>query len=156
MDPPERASSSWNRYATSDSPAPSPSDVRRYEANGLRDQRHIRRRSEAPTPSFDTSRHVLHPPEHFDESMDARDHDDRPETREQNGNLAHEIWQKRRRKRDGYKLLGGMKMQENAADRKVLQRSAVNVLLIGLWYLFSLSISIVRPTTPDQMRHGLN
>ena len=88
--------------------------------------------------------------------MDTREREERAETSEQNGHLAHEAWQKRWRKRDGYKLLGGMKMQEDLAsrwriqlaDRQVLQRSAVNVLLIGLWYLFSLSISIVRLAEP--------
>lgn len=36
--------------------------------------------------------------------------------------------------------------EKKEADRDVLKRSLVNGLLIGLWYLFSLSISIVRPS----------
>lgn len=37
------------------------------------------------------------------------------------------------------------KQEHKLADLNVLKRSAINVLLIGLWYFFSLSISIVSP-----------
>ncbi len=33
--------------------------------------------------------------------------------------------------------------EKKEADQNVLKRSLINGLLIGLWYLFSLSISIV-------------
>ncbi len=36
--------------------------------------------------------------------------------------------------------------EKKEADQTVLKKSVVNVILIGLWYLFSLSISIVRST----------
>lgn len=35
------------------------------------------------------------------------------------------------------------KQERQLADMAVIKRSAINVLLIGLWYLFSLSISLV-------------
>ena len=137
------------------------------------DSQHVRRRSEATTPStFDAAAyrsHVLASPEHFDPSNDAdfEDAGSSHEPRFSNGAFAHEAWQKKRRKREGYNLLGGMMMQQEGkapasrwaiklADRQVLQRSAVNVLLIGLWYLFSTSISIVRPSPAlDFMRRIL-
>ena len=42
--------------------------------------------------------------------------------------------------------------EKKEADRSVVRRSLVNVTLIGLWYLFSLSISLVRGTCPSPSR----
>ena len=149
--------SSQGQYAASDFSASRSGDARTYETNRHDDQRHVRRRSEATTPStFDPAVYstcALEPPDHFDADTHHRDFRGQQELGSQNGSFVHEVWQKRRRKWDGYKLLGGMMVQDgaasrwriNLADRQVLQRSAVNVVLIGLWYIFSLSISIVCP-----------
>jgi solute carrier family 35 protein C2 len=40
--------------------------------------------------------------------------------------------------------------EKKEADQTVLKKSVVNVILIGLWYLFSLSISIVRSVLEHQ------
>ena len=63
----------------------------------------------------------------------------------------HEARQTTRRKRGSGSIGDGMtedqertpKQERKLADLNVLKRSAINVLLIGLWYFFSLSISIV-------------
>lgn len=54
-------------------------------------------------------------------------------------------WKRRRNQLDA--RIGGdvkvTKLEEKLADQSVVKRLVINAILIGLWYLFSLSISIV-------------
>jgi solute carrier family 35 protein C2 len=45
---------------------------------------------------------------------------------------------------------------QKEADQSVVKNSLINVLLIGLWYLFSLSISIVSPFLPRPVLRSTN
>ena len=66
---------------------------------------------------------------------------------------------KRKRRRNtlmDQRIAGDLKItadEKKEADQNVVKKSLINGLLIGLWYLFSLSISIVQPLpTPSKDR----
>jgi solute carrier family 35 protein C2 len=62
---------------------------------------------------------------------------------------------KRKRRRNillDQRIVGDVKItaeEKKEADQNVVKKSLINGLLIGLWYLFSLSISIVCPPPPS-------
>ncbi|KAH0536916.1 hypothetical protein FGG08_006254 [Glutinoglossum americanum] len=75
--------------------------------------------------------------------------EDGVEDDEETGLTAKERGRRRRRKRRNARvderIIGGSKVtkeEEREADQSVLKRSIINIILIGLWYTFSLSISI--------------
>ncbi|KAI9767438.1 MAG: Triose-phosphate Transporter [Geoglossum simile] len=81
--------------------------------------------------------------------LDELDSDDNVEDDEETGLTAKERRRRRRRMRRNTRIderiIGDLKVtkeEEKEADQSVLKRSIVNVALIGLWYTFSLSISI--------------
>ncbi|KAH0548680.1 hypothetical protein GP486_007776, partial [Trichoglossum hirsutum] len=81
--------------------------------------------------------------------LDELDSEDDAEDDEETGLTARERRRRRRWKRRNTRMdervigdLKATKEEEREADQSVLRRSIVNVILIGLWYTFSLSISI--------------
>lgn len=84
--------------------------------------------------------------------MDYRSSDDDLHDDEETGLTAKQRRQRHRRRRQRRQLdarIAGVKASRqdgavvNMADRDVVKRLLVNAVLIGLWYFFSLSISIV-------------
>ena len=74
---------------------------------------------------------------------------------EETGLTGKERRQRRRRDRKNSQLdariagkIGGAAYETKVADQTVLRRVLTNAVLIGLWYLFSLSISLVRQPDP--------
>lgn len=75
---------------------------------------------------------------------------------EETGLTGKERRQRRRRDRKNSQLdariagnAGGASYETKTADRTVVRKLVTNAILIGLWYLFSLSISLVSTVTPS-------
>ncbi|KAI1628831.1 triose-phosphate transporter family-domain-containing protein [Exophiala viscosa] len=125
-----------------------PSTPTENKSTVINPRRKFRRRGTGSTASSDDEA-VSYMSESEEHELDALDSDVDLEDDEEAGLNKHERqkYMKRKRQRDGLdaRIAGtarGSKDEAKEADKSVLHRLLVNASLIGLWYIFSLSISI--------------